>query len=153
MRAEVLVVPGLPTVDVVNPPWTSEFLRTRMLPHASAAPEPGPIYLSRGASANNRMVENEQQILDEVLLPRGFRVLNPAGLSVADQIALFGAATAIVTPHGAGMTNVLFDTDGDPLETENLAGSTREKEAVDLLRAALEDADAPKEQFERLGIS
>jgi capsular polysaccharide biosynthesis protein len=84
-----------------------------MLPHAAAdAPEPGPIYLSRGASANNRMVENEQQILDEVLLPRGFRILNPAGLTVADQIAQFGAATAIVTPHGAGMTNVLFASPG-----------------------------------------
>jgi capsular polysaccharide biosynthesis protein len=113
VRAEVLVVPGLPTVEVVNPPWTSEFLRTRMLPHTAAvAPETGPIYLSRGASANNRMVVNEQQILDEVLLPRGFRVLNPAGLSVADQIAQFGAATAIVTPHGAGMTNVLFASPG-----------------------------------------
>jgi capsular polysaccharide biosynthesis protein len=113
VRAEMLVVPGLPTVEVVNPPWTSDFLRTRMLPHAAAdAPEPGPIYLSRGASANNRMVENEQQVLDEVLLPRGFKVLDPAGLTVADQIAQVGAATAIVTPHSAGMTNVLFASPG-----------------------------------------
>jgi hypothetical protein len=49
--------------------------------------------------------------------------------------------------------SVLFDLDGDPMETENLTGSTREKEAIDLLRAALEEADAPKEQYERLGIA
>lgn len=113
VRAEMLVLPGLPTVEVVNPPWTSEFLRAHMLPHASPdKPAAGPIYLSRGASANNRMVRNEQQVLDEVLLPRGFTVLDPAGLTVADQIAQFGAASAIVTPHGAGMTNVLFASPG-----------------------------------------
>ena len=48
--------------------------------------------------------------------------------------------------------NRLFDLDGDPLETEDLAGSPREKAALDLLRAALEDVDAPKEQYERLGV-
>jgi capsular polysaccharide biosynthesis protein len=72
----------------------------------------GPIYLSRGSAANNRRVVNEEQILAEVLEPRGFRILDPAGLSVADQIAEFAAATAIVTPHGAGMTNVLFASPG-----------------------------------------
>jgi capsular polysaccharide biosynthesis protein len=113
VRAETLVLPGLPAPEVVNPPWAMDFLRTRMRPHAAPTlPEPGPIYLSRGAAANNRRVENEEQILEDVLLPRGFRVLNPAGLSVADQIAEFAAATAIVTPHGAGLTNVLFASPG-----------------------------------------
>jgi capsular polysaccharide biosynthesis protein len=113
VRAEMLVVPMQPTVEVVNPPWVSDFLRERMSPHASAnPPERGPIYLSRGTAANNRRVVNEEQILAEVLNPRGFRVLDPAGLSVADQIAQFAAATAVVTPHGAGMTNVLFASPG-----------------------------------------
>jgi hypothetical protein len=49
--------------------------------------------------------------------------------------------------------HVLFDLDGDPLETENLAGTAREKEAVDRLRDALDEVDAPKEQLERLGIA
>jgi capsular polysaccharide biosynthesis protein len=113
VRADTLVVPGLPAAEVVNPPWVMDFLRTRMRPHAAAEkPEPGPIYLSRGSSANNRRVENEAQVLDEVLRPRGFRVRNPGALSVAEQIAEFAAATAIVTPHGAGLTNVLFASPG-----------------------------------------
>lgn len=49
--------------------------------------------------------------------------------------------------------HVLFDVGVDPMETENLAGTTREKEAIDLLRVALEEVDAPKEQLERLGIA
>lgn len=112
VRAETLVVPGLPAVDVLNPRWAMDFLRTRMRPFASPNAEGGRIYLSRGAAANNRSIVNEAQMLDEVLHPRGFRIMNPAGLSVADQIAEFAAATAIVTPHGAGMTNVLFASPG-----------------------------------------
>jgi arylsulfatase A-like enzyme len=49
--------------------------------------------------------------------------------------------------------HVLFDLDGDPGETENLVGTAREKEAIDLLRAALDEVDAPKEQLERLGVA
>ena len=64
---------------------------------------------------------------------------------VGDPIPFWGA--------GSPMASVLFDLDGDPLETENLAGTRREKAALDLLRAALEDADAPKEQYERLGVA
>lgn len=60
-------------------------------------------------------------------------------------------------PYWAGGAKVddhlLFDLEGDPLETRNLAGSKEEKEAIDLLRFALEEVEAPPEQFERLGIA
>jgi hypothetical protein len=64
---------------------------------------------------------------------------------IGDPIPFWGA--------GAPMSSVLFDTDADPLETENLVGTAREKTSLDLLRHALEEADAPKEQYERLGVS
>ncbi|MBW2280847.1 MAG: sulfatase-like hydrolase/transferase [Deltaproteobacteria bacterium] len=47
----------------------------------------------------------------------------------------------------------LFDVDGDPGEENNRAGSPDEKRAIDLLRAAIEEIEAPREQFERLGIA
>ena len=48
----------------------------------------------------------------------------------------------------------VFDVHEDPAEERNLAGDTkREKRGIDLLRAALEDLAAPKEQYRRLGIS
>jgi len=49
--------------------------------------------------------------------------------------------------------HVLFDRGEDPGEERNLAGSDAEKAAVDLLRAALDEIDAPAEQFRRLGLS
>ena len=49
--------------------------------------------------------------------------------------------------------NHFYDLENDPGENENLAGSTREKDAIDALRAALKAVEAPTEQFERLGLA
>ena len=40
-----------------------------------------------------------------------------------------------------------------PARSANLAGSAAEADAEELLRAALEDIDAPAEQFERLALA
>lgn len=47
----------------------------------------------------------------------------------------------------------LYDVDMDPDEAENRVGEPVEKELVDLLRTALDDVDAPDEQYQRLGIA
>jgi arylsulfatase A-like enzyme len=49
--------------------------------------------------------------------------------------------------------NHLFDLDDDPAERNDLAGTPTEKELVDLLRAALDEIEAPTDQLERLGIA
>ena len=49
-------------------------------------------------------------------------------------------------------TSMVFRLDLDPDETENRAGGSEEKAARDLLHAALTDVEAPREQFERLGL-
>jgi arylsulfatase A-like enzyme len=47
----------------------------------------------------------------------------------------------------------LYDLENDPEEQRNLAGSTDEKQMLDLLHTALSEIDAPSEQMERLGIA
>jgi arylsulfatase A-like enzyme len=49
--------------------------------------------------------------------------------------------------------NHLWDIAEDPGEEHDLAGSAAEKEATDLLRAALESVEAPSDQFERLALA
>lgn len=49
--------------------------------------------------------------------------------------------------------NHLYDLRNDPEESENLAGSAREADIVDALRAAMKAVDAPEEQFVRLGLA
>ncbi len=48
--------------------------------------------------------------------------------------------------------NHLYDVGSDPDEVNNLAGSSREKVATDLLADVLKEIEAPSEQFERLGL-
>jgi hypothetical protein len=49
--------------------------------------------------------------------------------------------------------NHLFDLGEDPDENVNLAGSQREKAAIEALHSAMKLVEAPAEQFERLGLA
>jgi arylsulfatase A-like enzyme len=49
--------------------------------------------------------------------------------------------------------HLLFDMHEDPAESINLADSSAEKEAADLLRAAMEEIEAPADQYQRLGLA
>lgn len=46
----------------------------------------------------------------------------------------------------------LYDLDVDPFEDENRVGENKEKAMLDLLHQALTDMQAPREQFQRLGL-
>jgi hypothetical protein len=48
--------------------------------------------------------------------------------------------------------NYLFDLENDPAEDENLAGAPLEAQLADQIRTGLEELEAPKTQFERLGL-
>lgn len=52
----------------------------------------------------------------------------------------------------AASEHYLFDLVEDPTERRNLVGTPAEKDAIDLLRSALEEVEAPAEHYERMGI-
>jgi arylsulfatase A-like enzyme len=54
--------------------------------------------------------------------------------------------------YGELSGNHLFDLAADPNEERNLAGTAIEQQAADVLRAALEAVEAPRDQFERLEL-
>ncbi|WP_448126523.1 glycosyltransferase family 61 protein [Salinicola sp. NYA28a] len=64
------------------------------------------IYVSR-KDTSKRCVKNEKQVL-EALERYGFEEVVLDGKSVRDQIQLFKSSEAVVAPHGAGLTNLLF---------------------------------------------
>jgi hypothetical protein len=64
------------------------------------------IYIGRGDAPVRRLV-NEDEVVRS-LAPLGFRKVLLTGMPLADQIALFGQARAIVAPHGAGLANIAF---------------------------------------------
>jgi capsular polysaccharide biosynthesis protein len=76
---------------------------------AAAAPIlPGPprLYIDRSGSPKRPLV-NEPDVM-RALTPLGFMPVRLEDFSLAEQIGMFAHAEAIVGPHGAGLTNIVF---------------------------------------------
>ncbi|MGB8853933.1 MAG: glycosyltransferase family 61 protein [Pirellulales bacterium] len=86
---------------------TLAFIRNR-IPASTKSAGFEKIYISRSQSVNGRHVLNEKQVIEQVLSPRGFRVVRLEDFSLYDQAAIMRSADTIVAPHGGGLTNVLF---------------------------------------------
>jgi capsular polysaccharide biosynthesis protein len=84
------------------------FLQGRLGERGPAGPAASPprIYVSRSSAPVRRLV-NEDRLMD-ILAPFGFVNIDPAGRPLREQIALFGGAHMVISPHGAGLTNLLF---------------------------------------------
>ena len=64
------------------------------------------IYVAR-TDAPRRVAVNEQELI-EALVAEGVHIVVPGDLKFAEQIALFGQANAVLGPHGAGLSNIVF---------------------------------------------
>ena len=111
VQADVLVVPAPPAMSEVNPPWAVQWLRDRLLPRVDRSGPPQRIYVTRGPAANNRTVLNDDAVTT-VLEERGFVLVDPGQLTVADQIRTFANAEVVVATHGAALANLTFCTPG-----------------------------------------
>ena len=68
--------------------------------------QPKRIYISR-AYAKSRRVINEVEVLN-ILMTYGFEILHLEFLSLEEQALAFYNAEFIISPHGAGLVNMLF---------------------------------------------
>lgn len=92
-----------------------KWLRETILENIQSDSElPSRIYVSR-SDAPNRRVHNREEVL-EVLRHYGFRSFVLSELSLLEQIRLFEGADVLVSPHGAGLTNMLWSTDLNVVE-------------------------------------
>jgi len=64
------------------------------------------IYVSRRDS-QNRVLKNEAEV-EALLKHLGFEIVVLSGMTLAQQISIFASATHIISPHGAGLTNIVF---------------------------------------------
>jgi capsular polysaccharide biosynthesis protein len=95
-------------------PETVAGLRTDLIARAGAASAPPlRLYMTR-ALAKTRTIVNEAETID-VLKGYGFEVVETAGLSFVEQVRLFARCEAFVSPHGAGLANILFMPPGSPV--------------------------------------
>jgi hypothetical protein len=111
VRAECLVVPGVPAMTEKNAPWVGAFLRERLLDPSLADRPRKRVYVTRGPSANNRSVVNDDEV-SGLLARRGFVTVDPGTQSVREQIETFATASVIVATHGAALANLVFASFG-----------------------------------------
>lgn len=111
IRAETLIVPTVPDLDLAVPRWIVPALRERLLDGIGALVPARRIYVTRGQIAHTRIVVNEHELVT-CLAAMGFEVVDPDRLTVAEQIRRFAEAEVIVAPHGAALANLLFASPG-----------------------------------------
>lgn len=79
--------------------------------NADVEKKPGrKLYVAR-FDASARRLHNERQLAD-FLAMKGFEIVVPGELSYVDQVRVFSEASLVVGPHGAGLTNIGFCSEG-----------------------------------------
>lgn len=71
------------------------------------------VYITR-KSAKSRRVLNEKDLVEK-LISLDFKVIDMRSLSIREQISLFSQTNIVVSPHGAGLTNIVFMREGSHL--------------------------------------
>jgi len=71
------------------------------------------IYASR-QSARYRRLTNEAKLID-LLISRGFTVIDGEKTPFSDQVRLFASARCVVGPHGANLANIVFCSTNTPV--------------------------------------
>jgi hypothetical protein len=94
--------------------WAFNFLRDSFIKKAklkSASSEtPEYLYISR-AKASSRNITNEADVYG-ILEKKGFVKIFLETLNIEEQVSLFASAKCIISPHGAGLTNLVFCPEG-----------------------------------------
>lgn len=91
--------------------WRRDRLAGLGLPETPA--QRRPVYLAR-LDSRFRPLENERELC-AALEARGFRIVVASEHSYAEQIRIFSEASVLVSPHGSGLTNMIFTPPGTPV--------------------------------------
>jgi hypothetical protein len=99
----LIVIDGLTSHGVFQSPICAQAL-TDLGERIPATPYPK-IFVSR--HSRDRMLHN-QEAVEGVLRDRGFAIVSPELMTLAEQISLFKGASTVVGPLGAALTNTVF---------------------------------------------
>ncbi len=87
--------------------WSYEFLRRSFPPDAAKnANSHRRIYITRAGNKRRRVI-NESDV-ENTLKARGFHTISCDNLSFQEQISIFSGAEAVIAPHGAALSNLVF---------------------------------------------
>ncbi|NCO76305.1 MAG: DUF563 domain-containing protein [Cyanobacteria bacterium] len=106
IQANNLIIPSFPSSIAWMPSWSCDYLRDKILDAKSINNQRKRLYISRNKS-NNRHLINEEEVIN-LLLNYNFEVINLELLSVKQQGELLSQAEMVISPHGSGLSNLVF---------------------------------------------
>jgi capsular polysaccharide biosynthesis protein len=102
-----LIVPSLPGTSGVVPLESCRILREKMLDKNIVKDvNYQKIYISRSKAGARRII-NEKEFM-ATLEKLGFKCLNLEDYKLTDQIKIFYSAKIVISPHGSGLSNLVF---------------------------------------------
>ena len=111
IAADSIITCSFPRVGAHIPVWVYDFYRHDFLSnYVSDTQYPPLVYISR-RDAQFRNVTNEEALLS-LVKGYGFEDFALSPMSFAEQAKLFASAKVILSPHGAGLTNLMFCKEG-----------------------------------------
>ena len=113
LRARELIVPSIPIGNGCYWPWMCDFLRATFLKKNTgrkAGAVGRRVYISRGL-ASYRRVLNEIDVI-QLLRQHGFEEIRFEQLCLREQAECMASCEAVVAPHGAGLSNIVFCSPG-----------------------------------------
>jgi len=109
IEASHLIIPSFPGQTGDPPAWAIKFIRDTFLPGVDEENQSNHyLYISR-ASARYRRVSNEEEVISHLeKMNLNFQVVRLEKYSFREQIYLMLNAKVVISPHGAGLTNLLW---------------------------------------------
>lgn len=95
----------VPSIAEIPTEWSCNFLREKFLPKLKKR-NPIRLYVSRNDATRRRII-NESELL-QILSQYGFVKVELSNLPFQEQAELFAAAEAVIGPHGAGFSHLVF---------------------------------------------
>ncbi len=112
IEAAKVIVPSLPRTFGNVPRWSTEFLRKRLIPTVDEANSklPSRVYIDR-VNVLRRKVANRERTIN-FLKKYNFKPVRLENYKWDKQVSIVRNASIIVAPHGAGLVNTIFCSDG-----------------------------------------
>ncbi len=112
--ADVLLVPSIAIKEpsFAFPQWVIDFLRSEFLDATNLEKYKNSkkIYISRSKAASRRIV-NEGEVI-KFLESQEFTTVHLEDYSLLEQAAIIASANTIISPHGSGLSNLVFADKG-----------------------------------------
>lgn len=105
-KAELLVIPSLPSPLGTVSPWVVSFLRNLYNPEIKKKETFSKIYLSRKKVTTRKIINNDE--FNHLLNEYGVKEIFPEDYTVAELAELLVGAKFVISVHGSGLSNLCF---------------------------------------------